>query len=108
MREKSPHSMLKWISRTYDMSPAALARMFQRNAQTASVWLNCTSPKGRYSERRPAGSVPEIYFRGCAFRYSPRYCVAISKELLSYERPTRPEKVFCSRSSQDASACGGT
>ena len=28
MREKSPQSMLQWISRTYDMSPAALARMF--------------------------------------------------------------------------------
>lgn len=37
-REKSPQSMLKWISKTYDMSPAALARMFQRNARTVSVW----------------------------------------------------------------------
>jgi len=39
MREKTPQSMLKWISRTYDMSPAALARMFQRNARTVNVWL---------------------------------------------------------------------
>jgi len=47
MREKSPQSMLKWISRTYDMSPAALARMFQRNARTVSVWLK----EGRISEK---------------------------------------------------------
>ena len=39
MREKSPPSMLKWIGTTYDMSPEALARMFQRNARTVSVWL---------------------------------------------------------------------
>lgn len=39
MREKNPQAMLRWISRTYDMSPAALARMFQRNARTVSVWL---------------------------------------------------------------------
>ena len=39
MREKSPQSMLKWIGRTYDMSPSALARMFQRNARTVTVWL---------------------------------------------------------------------
>jgi len=47
MREKSPQSMLKWISRTYEMSPAALARMFQRNASTVSVWIK----EGRISER---------------------------------------------------------
>ena len=47
MREKTPQSMLKWISRTYDMSPAALARMFQRNARTVSVWLK----EGRISEK---------------------------------------------------------
>jgi hypothetical protein len=39
MREKSPQMMLKWISRTYDMSPSALARMFQRNSRTVNVWL---------------------------------------------------------------------
>jgi len=39
MDEKSPQSMLKWISRTYDLSPTALARMFQRNARTISVWM---------------------------------------------------------------------
>jgi hypothetical protein len=39
MKEKSPQSMLKWIGRTYDMSPSALARMFQRNRRTVTVWL---------------------------------------------------------------------
>jgi hypothetical protein len=39
MRQKSPQSMLKWIGKTYDMSPSALARMFQRNARTVTVWL---------------------------------------------------------------------
>jgi AraC-like DNA-binding protein len=40
MREQSPQSMLQWISRTYGMSPAALARMFQRNQRTITHWLN--------------------------------------------------------------------
>jgi hypothetical protein len=39
MSEKSPQSMLRWIGKTYDMSPSALARMFQRNARTVTVWL---------------------------------------------------------------------
>jgi len=39
MSEKSLQSMLKWIGKTYDMSPSALARMFQRNARTVTVWL---------------------------------------------------------------------
>ena len=39
MREKTPQSMLKWISRTYDMSPAALAHMFQRDRRTIDSWL---------------------------------------------------------------------
>lgn len=39
MREQSPQSMLQWISRTYGMSPAALARMFQRNQRTITHWL---------------------------------------------------------------------
>jgi hypothetical protein len=48
MREKNPQSMLHWISRTYDMSPAALARMFQRNQRTINVWLKegRISPQG--------------------------------------------------------------
>jgi hypothetical protein len=47
MKEKSPQSMLQWISRTYGMSPSALARMFQRNARTVNVWLK----EGRMSAR---------------------------------------------------------
>jgi hypothetical protein len=47
MRKKSPQSTLKRISTTYDMSPAAVARMFQRNARTVSVWLK----QGRVSTK---------------------------------------------------------
>ena len=47
MRENSPPSMLRWISTSYDMTPAQLARMFHRNARTVSVWLK----EGRISER---------------------------------------------------------
>ncbi len=47
MQEKTAQSMLKWIARTYDMSPAALARMFQRNTRTVSVWLK----EGRISPK---------------------------------------------------------
>ena len=47
MSEKSPQSMLKWIGKTYDMSPSALARMFQRNARTVTVWLK----EGRISPK---------------------------------------------------------
>ena len=47
MSEKSPQSMLKWIGTTYDMSPSALARMFQRNARTVTVWLK----EGRISPK---------------------------------------------------------
>jgi len=47
MREKSLRAMLRWISTTYDMPPSALARMFQRNPRTMSVWLK----EGRISER---------------------------------------------------------
>jgi hypothetical protein len=47
MREKSVRAMLRWISTTYDMTPSALARMFQRNPRTVSVWLK----EGRISER---------------------------------------------------------
>ena len=47
MREKSTQSMLRWISRTYEMSPSALARMFQRDPRTIYVWLK----EGRISEK---------------------------------------------------------
>ncbi len=39
MHERNPRSMLLWISRTYDMGPTALARMFQRHPRTMSAWL---------------------------------------------------------------------
>jgi hypothetical protein len=39
MRERTPQSMLQWISTSYDMSPSALARMFQRNRRTVQAWL---------------------------------------------------------------------
>jgi hypothetical protein len=47
MTEKSPQSMLKWISKKYDMSPVALAHMFQRNSRTVNVWLK----EGRISAK---------------------------------------------------------
>jgi hypothetical protein len=47
MSEKSTQSMLKWISTKYEMSPAALAHMFQRNARTVNVWLK----EGRISAK---------------------------------------------------------
>ena len=50
MSEESPQSMLKWIGTTYDMSPSALARMFQRNARTVTVWLE----EGRISPENGA------------------------------------------------------
>jgi hypothetical protein len=31
--------MLRWISQTYDMSPTALAAMFQRDRRTIDAWL---------------------------------------------------------------------
>jgi hypothetical protein len=31
--------MVQWISTSYDMSPSALARMFQRNTRTVHAWL---------------------------------------------------------------------
>jgi hypothetical protein len=58
MREKSPQAMLQWISRTYDMSPAALARMFQRNARTVSVWLK----EGRISEQNGTKIRSSFYY----------------------------------------------
>jgi hypothetical protein len=47
MRERSPQSMLRWIRKTYDMSPGALARMFQKSPRTISAWLS----EGRISTR---------------------------------------------------------
>jgi hypothetical protein len=58
MREKSPQSMLRWISRTYNMSPSALARMFQRNARTVNVWLK----EGRMSERNGSKIRSAFYY----------------------------------------------
>jgi hypothetical protein len=58
MKEQSPQAMLQWISRTYDMSPAALARMFQRNARTVSVWLK----EGRISPRNGTKIRSSFYY----------------------------------------------
>ncbi len=40
MHEPSTQQMLVWISRTYDMGPDALARMFQHNRETIDSWLS--------------------------------------------------------------------
>jgi hypothetical protein len=58
MREKNPQSMLQWISRTYNMSPTALARMFQRNSRTINVWLK----EGRISERNGSRIRSSFYY----------------------------------------------
>jgi hypothetical protein len=58
MREKSPQSMLRWISRTYNMNPSALARMFQRNARTVNAWLK----EGRMSERNGSKIRSAFYY----------------------------------------------
>jgi len=58
MRETSPQSMLKWISRTYDMSPSALARMFQRNTRTINVWLK----EGRISPKNGTKIRSSFYY----------------------------------------------
>ena len=58
MKEKTPQTMLKWISRTYDMSPSALARMFQRNRSTVNVWLK----EGRISERNGSKIRSAFYY----------------------------------------------
>jgi hypothetical protein len=47
MRERSPQSMLKWIRKTYDMSPGALAHMFQKSPRTIHTWLS----EGRISTK---------------------------------------------------------
>ncbi len=58
MKEQSPQAMLLWISRTYGMSPAALARMFQRNTRTVSVWLK----EGRISPRNGTRIRSSFYY----------------------------------------------
>ena len=58
MREQSPQSMLQWISRTYGMSPAALARMFQRNQRTITHWLK----DGRISVKNGTRIRTSFYF----------------------------------------------
>jgi hypothetical protein len=58
MREKSPQSMLQWISKTYDMSPSALARMFQRNRRTIGVWLK----EGRISPKNGSRIRSSFYY----------------------------------------------
>ena len=47
MGERSLQSMLRWIYRTYDMSPSALACMFQKSPRTIHAWLS----EGRISPR---------------------------------------------------------
>ena len=58
MRERTPQSMLKWISREYDMSTSDLARMFQRNTRTISTWLK----EGRISVRNGTRIRTSFYF----------------------------------------------
>jgi len=58
MREQSPQSMLQWISRTYGLSPAALARMFQRNERTITHWLR----DGRISVKNGTRIRSSFYF----------------------------------------------
>ncbi len=50
--------MLQWISRTYGMSPAALARMFQRNQRTINQWLK----EGRISVKNGTRIRSSFYF----------------------------------------------
>ncbi len=58
MREKTPQSMLRWISRKYEMSPADLARMFQRNQHTIDHWLR----DGRISVKNGSRIRTSFYF----------------------------------------------
>ena len=66
MREQSPQAMLRWISKTFEMSPSALARMFQRNARTINVWLK----EGRISERNGTKIRSSFYYLNNT--YDPR------------------------------------
>jgi hypothetical protein len=58
MREKTPQSMLRWISREYKMSTPDLARMFQRNPRTINSWLK----EGRISVRNGTRIRTSFYF----------------------------------------------
>jgi len=58
MREKSPQSMLQWISTTYDMSPESLAHMFQRTRRTVNIWLK----EGRMSPRNGSKIRSAFYY----------------------------------------------
>jgi hypothetical protein len=58
MRDKTPQSMLRWISREYKMSPSDLARMFQRNQRTINSWLK----EGRISVRNGTRIRTSFYF----------------------------------------------
>ena len=58
MRDRTPQSMLKWISREYNMSTLDLARMFQRNPRTITSWLK----EGRISVRNGTRIRTSFYF----------------------------------------------
>ncbi|HUI69445.1 MAG TPA: hypothetical protein VL354_02920 [Spirochaetia bacterium] len=58
MRERTPQSMLRWISRHYNMSTADLARMFQRNQRTIHAWMK----EGRISVRNGSRIRTSFYF----------------------------------------------
>jgi hypothetical protein len=58
MRDKTPQSMLRWISREYKMSTSDLARMFQRNQRTINHWLK----EGRISVRNGSRIRTSFYF----------------------------------------------
>jgi hypothetical protein len=50
--------MLRWISTTYQMSPSALARMFQRSPRTVNAWLR----EGRVSPRNGSRIRSSFYY----------------------------------------------
>ncbi len=58
MREKTPQSMLRWISRQYNMSSTDLARMFQRNQRTINAWMK----EGRISVKNGSRIRTSFYF----------------------------------------------
>jgi len=58
MRERTPQAMLKWISAEYNMSTSDLARMFQRNPRTITLWLK----EGRISVRNGTRIRTSFYF----------------------------------------------
>lgn len=58
MREKTPRSMLEWISRTYDLPPSALAFMFKRDRRTIDSWLR----EGRISAKNGTKIRSSFYY----------------------------------------------